>query len=163
MPTPRRFVLESKPSHATRVLCKVLENLRTIFMKLVRGFFLLNRCLSATQMLNRCYVQVLTLQILWISPSFNKNLVIIKIQHLSFFKDSLSNYFCNLSTSNITLLSYIDVLKLRNVTRKSDTFPLGSSCIYSTMIRSSPSLHKFSPVTDNNQVNLFLRKTPLNL
>jgi len=71
MRTPRRFVLEPKPSHATRVLCKVPGNLRTTFMKLVRGFFLLNRRLSATQMLNRCYVQVLTLQTLWISPSFN--------------------------------------------------------------------------------------------
>ena len=48
MRTPRRFVLEPKPSHATCVLCKVLGNLRTIFMKLVRGFFLLNRCLSVT-------------------------------------------------------------------------------------------------------------------
>jgi hypothetical protein len=32
MLTPRRFVLEPKPSHATRVLCKVLGNLRTIFI-----------------------------------------------------------------------------------------------------------------------------------
>jgi len=57
MRTPRRFVLEPKPSHATRVLCKLLGNLRMIFMKLERGFFLLNRCLSPTQMLNRCYLQ----------------------------------------------------------------------------------------------------------
>ena len=64
MRTPRRIVLEPKPSHATRVPCKVLGKLRTIFVKLVRGFFLLNRCLSATQILNRCYVQVLTLQTL---------------------------------------------------------------------------------------------------
>jgi hypothetical protein len=69
----RRFVLEptAKPNNvAVRVLCTVLGKLRTTFMKLV-GVFLLNEYLYKSEILIRCYGQLLKLPGLQIPLNFN--------------------------------------------------------------------------------------------
>jgi hypothetical protein len=67
-----------KTSHMEEnVLCKVLGNLRTIFIKIILD--LLAKFMSlVTQISIMCYVHVLNLQELRITPSFNMYLVINK-------------------------------------------------------------------------------------
>jgi hypothetical protein len=78
--TLRRPTLDptDKPDHTeASVLCKVIRIVITIFMKLVR-VFLTYQCLYIMEMLNRCRVQVSTLEKQHSSPRFNVHLEINK-------------------------------------------------------------------------------------
>ena len=103
------FSLQPAEAHSCYdCTCKVLGTLRTT-ATLVRVLCSLIEWLYVTQMLIRCYVQLLTLQKPHIPASFNMYLVINKCVTAAILSNFSLYYLHNLSTMDMGVLGYIGV------------------------------------------------------